>query len=98
MRGAYGKPLGTCARVSIGQPIMSVRIRDQHKDAAIEALRRSKFKFPGRQKFSCCDDTLNPFSEVCVISSGLRHRSGVMIILWDELMHEGSLLFKNSPV
>jgi len=50
MRGAYGKPLGTCARVKIGQPIMSVRIRDQHKDAAIEALRRSKFKFPGRQK------------------------------------------------
>ena len=50
MRGAYGKPLGTCARVSIGQPIMSVRVRDQHRDAAIEALRRSKFKFPGRQK------------------------------------------------
>jgi len=43
------------------------------------------------------DDKLNPFSEVCVISSGLRHRSGVMIILWDELMHEGSLLFKNFP-
>lgn len=50
MRGAYGKPLGTCARVKIGQPIMSVRIREQHRDAAIEALRRSKFKFPGRQK------------------------------------------------
>ena len=53
MRGAYGKPLGTCARVKIGQPIMSVRVRDQHKDAAIEALRRSKFKFPGRQKVLC---------------------------------------------
>ncbi|XP_067931618.1 large ribosomal subunit protein uL16-like [Watersipora subatra] len=50
MRGAYGKPLGTCARVNIGQPIMSVRVRDQHQAAAVEALRRSKFKFPGRQK------------------------------------------------
>lgn len=50
MRGAYGKPLGTCARVKIGQPIMSVRVRDNSKAAAIEALRRSKFKFPGRQK------------------------------------------------
>lgn len=50
MRGAYGKPQGTVARVNIGQPIMSVRVRDQHKAAAIEALRRSKFKFPGRQK------------------------------------------------
>merc|ERR1712127_622796 len=50
MRGAYGKPLGTCARVNIGQPIMSVRVRDSNRAAAIEALRRSKFKFPGRQK------------------------------------------------
>ncbi|MBN3282369.1 RL10 protein, partial [Polyodon spathula] len=36
MRGAFGKPLGTVARVRIGQ--------------VIEALRRAKFKFPGRQK------------------------------------------------
>jgi large subunit ribosomal protein L10e len=50
MRGAFGKPLGTVARVHIGQPIMSVRAKDQHKPQVIEALRRAKFKFPGRQK------------------------------------------------
>jgi Ribosomal protein L16/L10E len=50
MRGAYGKPQGTVARVNIGQPIMSVRSSDKFKPAVIEALRRAKFKFPGRQK------------------------------------------------
>jgi large subunit ribosomal protein L10e len=50
MRGAFGKPLSTVARVRIGQPLMSVRCKDSTKAAAIEALRRSKFKFPGRQK------------------------------------------------
>jgi large subunit ribosomal protein L10e len=50
MRGAFGKPLGTVARVHIGQPIMSVRAKDQHKAQVIESLRRAKFKFPGRQK------------------------------------------------
>ena len=50
MRGAFGKPLGTVARVNIGQPIMSVRSSDRYKAAVIEALRRAKFKFPGRQK------------------------------------------------
>ena len=50
MRGAFGKPQGTVARVRIGQPLLSVRTHDKHKDAVIEALRRTKFKFPGRQK------------------------------------------------
>merc|ERR1711976_574253 len=50
MRGAFGKPHGTVARVHIGQVILSVRARDQHRDKVIEALRRAKFKFPGRQK------------------------------------------------
>ncbi|XP_048758963.1 60S ribosomal protein L10-like [Ostrea edulis] len=50
MRGAFGKPQGTVARVHIGQPIMSVRARESHQAAVIEALRRAKFKFPGRQK------------------------------------------------
>lgn len=49
MRGAYGKPQGKVARVNIGQPIMSVRVADRHKDHVVEALRRTKFKFPGRQ-------------------------------------------------
>ena len=50
MRGAFGKAQGTVARVNIGQKIMSVRAREQHEAAIIEALRRAKFKYPGRQK------------------------------------------------
>ena len=38
------------ARVNIGQILLSVRTRDQHRPTAIEALRRSMYKFPGRQK------------------------------------------------
>merc|ERR1712141_637400 len=50
MRGAFGKAHGTAARVKIGQILLSVRSYDKFKDNVIEALRRSKFKFPGRQK------------------------------------------------
>lgn len=50
MRGAFGKPQGTCARVAIGQVLLSVRCRDNNAQHAEEALRRAKFKFPGRQK------------------------------------------------
>ncbi|KAG2669783.1 hypothetical protein I3760_14G050500 [Carya illinoinensis] len=50
MRGAFGKPLGTCARVSIGQVLLSVRCKDSNSNHTQEALRRAKFKFPGRQK------------------------------------------------
>lgn len=50
MRGAFGKPQGTVARVYIDQVMMSVRVKENHKDNVIEALRRAKFKFPGRQK------------------------------------------------
>merc|ERR1712130_830862 len=50
MRGAFSKPNGLVARVNIGQPLMSVRTKEQHEAAALEALRRAKFKFPGRQK------------------------------------------------
>jgi large subunit ribosomal protein L10e len=49
MRGAFGKPQGLVARVAIGDILLSVRIRDQHEDHALEAFRRAKFKFPGRQ-------------------------------------------------
>jgi len=49
MRGAYGKPNGKVARVEIGQPIMSIRSKDANKAHVVESLRRSKFKFPGRQ-------------------------------------------------
>ena len=50
MRGAFGKPNGLVARVNIGQIILSVRTRDSNRAAAIEALRRSQYKFAGRQK------------------------------------------------
>merc|ERR1711931_491229 len=50
MRGAFGKPQGTVARVNIGQPLMSIRCKDNNEATAVEALRRAKFKFPGRQK------------------------------------------------
>ena len=50
MRGAWGKPNGTVARVNIGQILLSVRTRDANRAFAIEALRRSMYKFPGRQK------------------------------------------------
>jgi len=50
MRGAYGKPNGLVARIDIGEPIMSIRTKPANKAHAFEALRRSKMKFPGRQK------------------------------------------------
>ncbi|KAF5015841.1 hypothetical protein F66182_12679 [Fusarium sp. NRRL 66182] len=50
MRGAFGKPNGSVARVNIGQILLSVRTRDANRHLAVEALRRSMYKFPGRQK------------------------------------------------
>jgi len=50
MRGAFGKTYGTVARVEIGQILLSVRARDAHQDQVMEALRRAKYKFPGRQR------------------------------------------------
>lgn len=50
MRHAWGKPMGTCARVDIGSVLLTVRTKDQHRAAAIEAFRRTAFRFPGRQK------------------------------------------------
>eukprot|EP00750_Incisomonas_marina_P001308 INCI1110.2.p1 GENE.INCI1110.2~~INCI1110.2.p1 ORF type:complete len:232 (+),score=33.44 INCI1110.2:63-698(+) len=49
MRGAYGKPGGLVARVRIGQTMLSVRTKPAFTKFAIEALRRAKMKFPGRQ-------------------------------------------------
>merc|ERR1712094_127760 len=50
MRGAYGKPYGTVARVDIGSVLISIRTHEKFTGAAEEALRRAKFKLPGRQK------------------------------------------------
>jgi large subunit ribosomal protein L10e len=50
MRHSYGKPIGVAARVSIGQVLLSVRGKDASEPHIIEAIRRGKFKFAGRQK------------------------------------------------
>ena len=49
MKGTFGKPQGTLARVHIGQVIMSIHTK-QNKDHVIEALCMAEFKFPGHQK------------------------------------------------
>ena len=49
MRQAYGKPYLKAARVEIGTILMSIRTRPENVKDAQEALKRSKFKFPGRQ-------------------------------------------------
>merc|ERR1719310_882748 len=50
MRGAWGKSYGTCARVDIGQVLISIRTKKGKEEIAAEALRRAGFKFAGRQK------------------------------------------------
>jgi len=50
MRHAWGKPMGTAARVSIGCVLMSVRTKNENKAAALEAFRRTGFRFPGKQQ------------------------------------------------
>jgi len=49
MRLSYGKPVGTCARVRIGQILISIRTKPNLEAVAREALRRAKMKFPGKQ-------------------------------------------------
>jgi len=50
MRGAFGKPTGLVARVDIGQIIFSIRSKEATAPHVLEALRRARYKFPGRQK------------------------------------------------
>jgi len=50
MRNAYGKAMGLCTRVKIGQVIASVRTKDEFKKDCIEGMRRTAFRFPGKQK------------------------------------------------
>ena len=46
MRGAFGKAVGTAARVCRGQSLMSVRTTKAHFMVAKEALRRASMKLP----------------------------------------------------
>ena len=50
MRQAWGKPYGRAARVDIGTILMSIRVKAENVPHAQEALRRSMFKYAGRQK------------------------------------------------
>merc|ERR1712028_193074 len=50
VRGAWGKSYGRVARCDIGQVLMSIRTKEDKAEAAVEACRRAKFKFAGRQK------------------------------------------------
>ncbi len=46
MRHAFGKAVGTAARIKPGQRVMSVWVEEQNFNAAKEALRRASYKFP----------------------------------------------------
>lgn len=46
MRRAFGKPIGTAARVSPNQTIIAVRINGEGVEVAKEALRRASAKLP----------------------------------------------------
>lgn len=46
MRKAFGKPIGTAARVYPGKRIMTVRVNSEFVQLAKEALRRASMKFP----------------------------------------------------
>ena len=48
MRQSFGKPEGRVARIFFDQVVMSIRTKKGNEAAAVEALRRSKHKFPGR--------------------------------------------------
>ncbi len=55
MRHAWGKPQGVCARVNIGQPLISVRCGEKTVPFVLEAFRRAKYKFPGNQEVVVSD-------------------------------------------
>merc|ERR1739838_538974 len=52
MRGAWGKAYGKACRVKIGDPIISVRTIPKNIPHALQAMRRARMKFPGRQKIA----------------------------------------------
>lgn len=46
MRQAFGRPIGTAARVKRGQKMLSVGIDEQNLEYAKEALKRASYKLP----------------------------------------------------
>merc|ERR1712093_373685 len=50
MRNAWGKAYGKACRVKIGTQLISIRTYQKNICHALEAMRRARMKFPGRQK------------------------------------------------
>lgn len=48
MRGAWGKPMGTAARIKPGQVLFSIRTHEKFVKDACVALRKASDKFAGR--------------------------------------------------
>jgi large subunit ribosomal protein L10e len=46
MKKAFGKPVGSAARVKAGQPIIEVGINENGIEVAKEALKRGQVKLP----------------------------------------------------
>lgn len=46
MKRAFGKPIGTAARIKPNQPIITIQTNEPHLNAAKEALKRGKAKLP----------------------------------------------------
>jgi large subunit ribosomal protein L10e len=46
MRRAFGKPIGTAARVKSKQPVLVVNVNENGLEAAKEALKRGGAKLP----------------------------------------------------
>ena len=46
MRKAFGKPVGSAARIKVGQPVIEVGVNEDALEVAKEALRRGQNKLP----------------------------------------------------
>ena len=95
------------ARVKIGQPLLSIRIKPQHIAAAQEALRRAKFKFPGRQKIFISrkwgftkfdkEEFQQGLQSGHIITDGVAQHKGKRLKKGDSWGAEDVLLHRHSP-
>lgn len=59
MRGAFGKPQGVCARVAIGQILLSIRCKDVHSAQVCPLLQLQSGMTCSRSKLGLASDVLN---------------------------------------
>lgn len=85
MRGAWGKPMGTAARITPGQVLFSIRTHEKYVKDACVALRKAADKFAGHH-----DVVLSPrwgFTKVrreefkAALESGRAQPKGVHVYL-----------------